>query len=1208
MIGQRAALEGTTLQNRYRLDAQLGRGGMGVVYRAYDTLLHREVAVKVLSDTALGSDGRARLLREAQAAAKLNHPNIVSVYDAGEAEGVPFIVMELVEGRSLHDQPPQALSEILSIAQQVCAALEHAHNHDIVHRDLKPENVLIAADGTAKLMDFGLARSVSSHLTTEGTIVGTVFYLAPEQALGQKIDDRADLYALGVMLYELTAGRLPFTGDDPLAIISQHLNVAPISPRWYKPQIPEALDAIILKLLAKDSAERFPSARELQAALETVMPAPGSVPAAASVSLLDKIVRGKLIGREKELAELRGYYDAARAGTGRLVLIGGEPGIGKTRLVEELAVYARLLEGTVLTGRCYEQEGALAYLPFIEAFRQYLHTRSSDQLRTELVNARDIVKLLPEVQALVEPQPTRAVLTAEEERLQLFDSVARFMENIARETPLVLVLDDLHWADKATLQLLQHLARETRRARILIVGTFRDTELDTAHPLDEALVELNRERLVTRIPLRRLPRESTEALLAAMFQEEITPEFLQAVYGETEGNPFFIEEVCKSLIDEGKLYFEDGRWRRPGIEELEIPQSVKSAIGRRVKKLSDECQRVLTLASVIGREFDFDVLRELAQVDENRLLDLIDEALRSQLIRETRADGREVYVFQHALIAQTLYGALNLRRQARLHEQVGIALEKIYSRHLEEHVDELAYHFYLGARGGEIDRAVRYSVLAAERAEKLLAYDDAVQHYDHAISLLDEAGRTAETLELWEHVGDVHRTAGDRAELGAAYERAVKIWEGLPDPDKETGIRLYTKIGEMARWAARHPQMVQYVEKGLQLLGSEEPTLARARLLNALAHAKYWGLPISEADFVGAQRAAEEALQIAEQLDNPEELSAALDALTGIHVMQGSHPHAWEIIERRLKLFNRLNTFEQADVLSMAARTQAFLGEYARAIEYSKQALELARRGRRRGLEVQETGFLVWFYLEWDRWGDALRMIYEYLELFIQTGARSFRSPEIITALARLGAVLANLRGEPMRDSSIIEEAMRIASGREGVKSGFLSWAKYRLAELLIALARFDEAQTLLQEIDSQHFIYGIESYKRMQVDILRTEIVVAKGDPSAVELTAVVEGKIPQWDRRSLAWAKRAAGIALTRAGDFENAEKKLREALAFFEQLDTPWQQGRTLSALGELSRARGDPLQARDHFTRALALFDAMEARRDAEKTRGLLKNLD
>ncbi|MFN2168681.1 MAG: serine/threonine-protein kinase, partial [Anaerolineae bacterium] len=216
---------GTLLNERYRLDAELGRGGMGVVYRSHDILLDRPVAVKVLLASGLGTEGRTRLLREAQAAAGLNHPNVVSVYDAGEARlsdsagsvsPTPFVVMELVEGASLHDRRPESLEETVAIARQVCAALEHAHARGIIHRDLKPENVLLAAS-TAKLADFGLARSMASRLTVEGAVAGTVFYLAPELALGQAYDGRADLYALGVMLYELTTSRLPFLADDPLA-------------------------------------------------------------------------------------------------------------------------------------------------------------------------------------------------------------------------------------------------------------------------------------------------------------------------------------------------------------------------------------------------------------------------------------------------------------------------------------------------------------------------------------------------------------------------------------------------------------------------------------------------------------------------------------------------------------------------------------------------------------------------------------------------------------------------------------------------------------------------------------------------------------------------------------------------------------------------------------------------------------------------------
>ena len=203
----------TLLNDRYRLEGELGQGGMGTVHRAFDTTLERDVAVKIVTGFEMETEGRARLLREAKSIAQLNHPNIVTVYDAGEMDKAPFIVMELIEGSSLHEQPPEDLAALVQTAIQICMALEHAHERGIIHRDLKPENVLIDPEGTTKLMDFGIARSMTSRMTTEGRIEGTVFYMAPELALGQEYDGRADLYALGVMLYELTTASCLFSTE-----------------------------------------------------------------------------------------------------------------------------------------------------------------------------------------------------------------------------------------------------------------------------------------------------------------------------------------------------------------------------------------------------------------------------------------------------------------------------------------------------------------------------------------------------------------------------------------------------------------------------------------------------------------------------------------------------------------------------------------------------------------------------------------------------------------------------------------------------------------------------------------------------------------------------------------------------------------------------------------------------------------------------------
>jgi predicted ATPase len=331
-------LIGSVLNGRYRLDAELGRGAMGVVYGARDLLLERDVAVKVLSAEVLSPETRSRLLREARAAAQLSHPHIVPVFDAGEVEGIPYVVME-GEGPSLHERPPGSLEETIAIARQICAALEHAHSHGIVHRDLKPENVLLAPDGSVKLADFGLARTAASRLTAEGAILGTVYYLAPEQILGQEVDARTDLYGLGVLLYELAAGRLPFPGEDALAVIAQHLHAQVVPPSTHDPAVPPALDALIVRLLSKSPSDRPSSAADVRQVLDGLL-LPRASQATPVVAEARKPAHNlpvpltPFVGRERQVAEVRQALVGPEA---RLLTLSGPGGTGKTRLAIEVA-------------------------------------------------------------------------------------------------------------------------------------------------------------------------------------------------------------------------------------------------------------------------------------------------------------------------------------------------------------------------------------------------------------------------------------------------------------------------------------------------------------------------------------------------------------------------------------------------------------------------------------------------------------------------------------------------------------------------------------------------------------------------------------------------------------------------------------------------------------------------------------------------------
>jgi tetratricopeptide (TPR) repeat protein len=934
---------GMLLNARYQLEAEIGGGGMGVVYRAHDTVLGRDVAVKVLSAAELGTEGRARLLHEAQAAAGLNHPNIVTVHDVGEAKGLPFIVMELVEGPSLYEQPPAELEQILTITRQICAALDHAHSNGIIHRDLKPENVLITPDPraeggcAAKLVDFGLARSMTSRLTSEGTLVGTASYLAPELALGQPYDGRADLYALGVMLYELTTGRLPFLADDPLAVISQHLHAPVVPPRARDEGIPPALDALIVRLLSKDPQDRPASAAEVLRVLE----APGildreAVPA-RDLSVLERIERGRLVARERELAEARAAWRKASAGEGGMLLVSGEPGIGKTRLVRELCTEVQVAGDRVLVGECYAEGGA-PYDPFAQILRHAFGSAVGEQLAAALPDfvLADLLTLAPSLRLRFPDVPANPSLDAKAQQQRLFENMVAFCQALCDQAPLLLVLEDAHWADSGSLALLRHLARRTRRQPLLLVATYREVELDQTRPFQEVLMDLNRERLATRLRLSRLGQEGTRDMLAALFAEEIMPdlvrpEFLAGIYTETEGNPFFVEEVCKALVESGQVYFVDGAWGRLDMEELEIPQSVRVAIQSRVGKMPPECQEILHLAAVLGREFAFETL--LAASDpspgsgqgagEEDLIDALECAGRAQLVEEVRAGWDVVFAFTHALIPATLYDGVSTLRRRRLHRRAAAAIERLHPDDFEA----LAYHC---AEAGDKERALLYHAQAGDRASAAYANLEAEGHYRAALELVEGEAERADLL--WE--------LGRVLDRQSRYEEAMEIWRD--------GIAHYQALGNMdgvARLYARSaraiwslgdtPGGLQLSREGMAAVAGAPESPDLADLLHETARACFFnGLPDEAASLCRG------ALEMAERLGA---VRVHAEALTTLGVLPGqSHEEAVSTLTRAVELA------ESQGLLAQAARAHNNLGillaDFQAAREHFLRAAELARQ------------------------------------------------------------------------------------------------------------------------------------------------------------------------------------------------------------------------------------------------------------------------
>ena len=848
---------------------------MGEVFLADDTQLERRVAIKVLPDRLQGDPvARARFEREAKAAAALDHPYICKIYELATVDGRVAIVMEHVTGETLEQtlaEGPLAPAQVIQIAAEMAEALSEAHAHRILHRDLKPANLMLTGQGHVKVMDFGLAKRIRDaedgdsagltpgSLTETGAVLGTPAYMAPEQIRGEPADARSDIFSFGVVLFELLTGEHPFRRGTVSDTIAAILRDAPTRADGSDARIDHA---IFDKLLAKTPADRYQSFEEVSVAVRRLRDArsgwtvPLSKLADASAPPLGGR-RTPFVGRDAERAELGRWLDLAVRGRGGLVLIGGEPGVGKTRLVEQLLDVARQRRCLALTGHCYEMEGTAPFIPFVEIIEQYARVAPLEILRETLGDAApEVARLVPDLRRLIPDIPPPLELPPAQQRHYLFKNVGEFLERVSRANSTVLLLDDLQWADTATLLLLQHVAPLVGQLPVLVLGTYRDVELDVNRPFAATLETLNRKRLAQRLNLQRLPQAEVAGMLAALGGDSPPGALVAGIYRETEGNPFFVEEVYQHLQEEGALHRDDGTWRSDlNVEELDVPEGVRLVIGRRLERVSADSRKVLTFGAVVGRGFGLELLEAVGDVTGDALLTALEEAESNHLIMPMSGRAPR-WEFSHALIRQTLAAGLSLPRRQRLHLKVAEAIERAAGSNPKRHASDLAHHLFQAGTAADPDQTVHFLTVAGDQALESGGFEEALGSFNRALSL--EPSQDAVRAALLFQRGMARRGLDQMNGAIADWNNALPLYEALSDhPAVATTCR---ELAHWYAWTSRHAESLASARRGLAVLG-REPSADRCRLL------PYEGWALSSlVELAAASDALAEALEMAEAL------------------------------------------------------------------------------------------------------------------------------------------------------------------------------------------------------------------------------------------------------------------------------------------------------------------------------------------------------
>jgi class 3 adenylate cyclase/tetratricopeptide (TPR) repeat protein len=882
-----------------------------------------------------------------------------------------------------------------------------------------------------------------------------------------------------------------------------------------------------------------------------------------------------LVGRAAPLEELGRYWRDARNGRRRIAMLTGEPGIGKTRLAAEFCRAAYADGATVLLGRCYE-ESLVPYQPFVEALSHYVAESPLGAVRLQVGPHRaTLARLLPQL-AAKPPEPATRSSAEDPERAQflLFDAVASFLREVADAYPLILVLDDLHWADAPTLLLLRHIARGTEETPLLILGTYRVTEVDQAHPLAQALAELRRARALDRLTIGGLGEEDVAQLISARVGREAPAAFARSIVERTQGNPLFVEEVLRDVGADDDWSAADAR--------IGIPETVKDLLLRRLQRLDDNCGRLLTFAAVTGREFGLDVLERVSDMSADRIAENLEQAIAARVIEESAGViGR--YSFTHALIRETIYDQLSHTRRAQLHRLIGAAIEDTVADASDEHTSALARHF---SAAGDVAKAYKFHSRAAAAAQRVYAIEPALLHYTAALEAGGELGLEAESeraiRDLLLQRGRLRYRIGDDA--GAAADSEAALDGAQRSGDRVVEMEALNELG-ILRLRSDLAGAADCHEAALAIAQELEDPAAQTQALDRLSVISSHLLELDRGLHLG-----ERALELARDTGDASVVGRALDSVKLAVLQLGDLRRLDELTDELERLWR-----ERSDLwyLQWTLLESAFVpigaARWEEAAKRLAEAVAINRRVRDPRAEALILDALCWLHRSRGAYEEALSAGRGAVEVGGSVGWEDWTAPT-------LGCLLLELCA-PEPAAAVLERGLAVAevNGARHVLTrclGLLAWTRWLLGaqdEARSLAARAEKLLDLVSAPPGGAFVFGAHAYAA----IARVHLAAGVPERGEALLSPLLAAAERSGWREATAITELVLGLCVEARGDPGQATALVGHAAEIADKHDIPGVGWEAHAALARMHRAGARPAAGDGQLAIAEAIVERVTA---------------